>query len=165
MRAARSTSIVAIALVLQAGGCPSVTPSDVVAGPDLTAISTVVKAIYGMHGRGQIIFLGSDDDGVDSELLAQAGAIVQDELGVRVLPDSAADRSDLSLPPLTPKDPETGEVGISIRLGRFRVEEDGRLSVSAWAIRSGRDAQGYDVVLERSSDGWAVVQMSEDGVA
>ena len=141
------------------------TPVNVVTGPDVAAISTVVKTLYGLHGRGRIIFLGSDDGSVDSDLLAQAGTAVQEDLGVRVLPESAADRSDLSLPIYTPKDPATGEVGISIALGRFRVEGDGRLAVSAWAVLSGLNGQGYDIVLEHAGNGWVITEMTEDGVS
>jgi hypothetical protein len=165
----RFVRIVGLLTLLAAGGCPLTNdtgpPDGVSVGPDVTAISTVVKALYGLHGRGRIIFLGSDDGSVDSDMLAQAGTAVQEELGVRVLPESAADRSDLSLPVLTPKDPETGETGISIQLGRFRVEGDNRLAVSAWAILSGLNAQEYDIVLERAADGWVIVQMNEGAVA
>jgi hypothetical protein len=155
--------------LLAIGGCPraceTLAPDGAAKGPDVAAISTVVKALYGMHGRGRIIFLGSDDGSVDSQLLALAGAAVQEEVGVRVLPESTADRSDPSLPALTPKDPETGEIGISIRLGRFRVTSENRLEVSGWVIVSGLNAQEYQIVLERSEDSWVIIEMQPGAVA
>jgi hypothetical protein len=163
MQAGKLVSSVVLVSLLSVAGCPPVLPVDPVTGPDVAAVVTVVKAVYADQGR--IIFLGSDDGSVDSELLAQAGAVVEAELGVRVLPESAADRSDLSLPVLTPKDPATGELGVSIDLGQFRVVGPDRLAVSAWYGHSGLDGQGYDIVLERAGDGWVIVQMDEDGVA
>ncbi len=147
MVAGKPVASVVFLSLLSLAGCPPITSVTPVTGPDVAAIVTVVKALYADEGR--IIFLGSGDGSVSSELLAQAGAVVQDELGVRVLPESAADRSDLSLPVLTPKDPLTGELGVSIDLRRFRVAGAGRLAVSAWYGRSGLDGQGYEIVLER----------------
>jgi hypothetical protein len=148
--------------VLCLGGCP-LAPVQPSTGPDVAAVVTVVKALYADPGR--IIFLGSTDGSVAGELLAQAGAVVQEELGVRVLPESAADRSDLSLPVLTPKDPETGELGVSIDLLRFQAARPDRLTVSAWYARSGLGGQGYEITLERTLAGWVIVQMEEGGVA
>ena len=151
-------------------GCPLV---DDPAGPtvsldreaNVAVIATVVKNVYGFQGRGRIIFLGAEQGALDSETLAQAGSLVESELGVRVLPESAADRSDLSLPVLTPVDPQTGDIGISIRLGRFNLGDDGRLRVEVGAIRSGLDGQGYDYVLERASEGWVIISVAETWVA
>jgi len=165
MSANRFVRAVGLLPLLTVGGCCPPPPPPEPTEPDVAAISTVVKALYGMHGRGRIIFLGSDDGSVDSDMLAQAGTAVQEELGVRVLPESAADRSDFSLPALTPKDPKTGELGVSIQLGRFRVQGDNHLAVSAWAILSGLNAQEYEIVLKRSGDGWEIELMQEGAVA
>lgn len=165
----QSLRIAGLLTLLLAGGCPFTSErsqSDgVLAEPDVGAISTVVKALYRMHGRGRIIFLGSDDGTVDSETLAQAGSAIAAELGVRVLPESAADRSDPTLPVRTPKDPETGELGISIEVDWFRVESEKRLAVSAWAVLSGLNAQEYDIVLERSGEDWVIVEMESGAVS
>jgi hypothetical protein len=162
MQVSLSVFCVLLVSLLALGGCPSPAPVDPTTEPDLAAVVTVVEAVY--SGQGQVIFLGSDDGSVDAELLAQAGAVVQAELSVRVLPESAADRSDPSLL-LVPKDPATGELGVSIALNQFRVVGSGRLAVTAWEIRSGLDAQEYDIVLERAGSGWVIVQMDEGAVA
>jgi hypothetical protein len=163
MEASKSVLGAVLLSLLAVAGCPPVMPVDRVTGPDVAAVVTVVKAVY--RDQGRIIFLGSADGSVDSALLAEAETGLQADLGVRVLPDSAADRSDLSLPVLTPKDPATGEVGVAIELDQFQVVGPGRLAVTGWYARSGLDAQGYDIVLERAGDGWVIVQMNEGAVA
>lgn len=132
---------------------------------NVAVIATVVKDVYGFQGRGRIIFLDAEEDALDTETLSQAGLLVESELGVRVLPESVADRSDLSLPVLTPVDPETGDIGISIRLGRFRLGDDGRLRVEVGTIRSGLDGRGFDYTLERASEGWVITSVTDTWVA
>jgi hypothetical protein len=154
-------------LLTMMAGCPALSPVDAdgYAEPDVATIAMVVKHVYGLQGRGRIIFLGADEDAVQSEALTQAGAVVEADLGVRVLPESAADRSDLSLPAFTPVDPETGEIGVSINVGRFRLTDDGKLEVSAGAVLSGVSGQGYDFVLEQVGESWTIVSMTESWVA
>ena len=151
-------------------GCPLLdhlaeTPLSLDRQANVAVIATVVKNVYGFQGRGRIIFLGAEQGALDTETLAQARSLVESELGVRVLPQSAADRSDLSLPVLTPVDPETGDIGISISLGRFNLGDDGRLRVEVGATRSGLDGQGYEYVLERAGEGWVIISVTETWVA
>lgn len=46
MNSSQSTSVVVVLFVLSAGGCPSVTPTDILA-PDVDAIETVVATFFG----------------------------------------------------------------------------------------------------------------------
>lgn len=150
--------------LLLSGGCPFDTfPPP---GPDVGAITTVLKYAYGSSGAARkVIFLASDEEGTTVELVDEAAKRVEDELGVRVLPASLADRSSLTLPALTPVDPDTGEPGVEIRLGRFRVDEAGRLLVPVGVTLSGLNARGFEYTLERRGDRWIIIDVRETWVA
>ena len=127
-------------------------------GPDLAAIITVVEDVYATEGRGRMIFLGTVDDTIDEADLQQARTRLEAGLGIAVKDDSEADRSDPALPALTPVDPETGEIGISIYLGRFTVDGDARLRVEATFARSGLDGMVVEYVLESTPQGWNITE-------
>lgn len=158
-----------ILLALLLGGCPSewapasggAADAEAV-GPDAAAIVTVVKDAYGAAEQRQIIFL----TGAEASLADEASLRIADELGVRVLDASEAQLAITEpLPTLTPFDPATGEIGATIELGRFRQGDDGRLNVSVMVILSGRNAQGFDYVLEREGEGWRIVSVELGAVA
>ncbi len=145
-------------------GCPFEPPAS--PGPDVAAITTVLKYAYASSGADRkIIFFAADREAIGADLLDEATRQIQDDLGVRVLPADAADRSTLSLPALTPVDPETGEPGVEIRLGRFRVDEQGRLSVPVDIALSGLNGYSYEYVLKRHDGTWVIVDVELTGVA
>jgi ABC-type transporter MlaC component len=55
--------------------------------------------------------------------------------------------------------PETGEIGVSISLGRFFADRAGRLRVTVTVARSGLDGVVLHYVIERSNGGWFVVDV------
>jgi hypothetical protein len=117
---------------------------------DIAAIAIVGKHVYGLRDLGRIVFLGAEEGAVDAHMLTEARFAVEADVGVKVLPEPAADRPDLSLPPVTPVDSETRKIGVSICLGRFHLGNAGRSTVSPMAILSGRDAWDHQYMLERA---------------
>ncbi len=121
------------------------------------AMITVVEDVYATQGRGRMIFLGTYGDSIDEAELRQARMHLQTDLGVPVKDDSEADRSDPTLPALTPVDPETGEIGISIFLGPLTIDEDGRTRIEVSFARSGLDGMVIGYVLESAPEGWKII--------
>ena len=156
-----------VAFVL-AQGCTVVPNASPDVQPDLGAIVKVVTDAYFTEGFDRpVLFLDTGEvcDSVLPSCVPPDGGIfpalktqLETDLQVKVRPLSEADLGDLSVPALTPVLPETGEVGVSIRLGRFSVDDVGRLSVSVSVGRSGLDGVGIDYKLERSDDGWIIVE-------
>ena len=132
-------------------------PPDTTAAYDVGAIAVVVEDVYRNHGAQRMIFLGSDDENMDGVMLERARSVIADKLRVKVSPEQDADRSNPDLPVLTPFDPETGEIGISISLGRFEVDGEGRWHVLASYARSGIDGAGLTYTLERDGSDWVIV--------
>ena len=60
---------------------------------------------------------------------------------------SEADFSDPSVPALTPVLCETGEVGVSVSLGRFTEDDQGQLHVDVSVARSGLDGAAGKVMV------------------
>ena len=154
------------AMLILAQGCmvgPSLPPVDVEA--DLAAIVAVLNDAYRTRGFGRpVLFLDTGnacesvqppcvqpDGGVPPELTTQLEADLQ--VKVRSLPEA-----DFTVPSLTPILPETGEVGVSVSLGRFREEDDGYWHVNATISRSGLDSGTVEYVLERDEGGWAIIE-------
>ena len=140
-------------------GCPTWDTSNA----DVVPITTVVKDIFGREGQGRIIFLKADGA---AENIENAMSCLAADLQTRVLPESEAERAiDDSLPVLTPFDPKTGEIGISIILGRFTLTEQGNLTVGVSFERSGLDGAAYEYVLEPMDGGWSVLSVKRIGVS
>ena len=80
------------------------------------------------------------------------------DLPVKVRPLSEADFSNPSFPALTPVLPETGEVGISVSLGRLTEDEDeeGLYHVDVSIVRSGLDIAFAEYSLEAGEVGWTI---------
>jgi hypothetical protein len=49
-----------------------------------------------------------------------------------------------------------GEVGVSVSLGRFSVDEEGLIRVRVSVARSGLDGAFIEYVLEPADDGWTI---------
>lgn len=152
----RGLGAVGVALII-AAGCgftPLGTPE---LEPDVAAIVTVVNDVYKGEGRGRIVFLEADELG--GPMAAEARAALEAALRVKVRPLAEADLSDPALPALTPVLPDTGEIGVSISLGRFFADGAGRLRVTVTVARSGLDGVVLHYVIERSNGGWLVADV------
>jgi len=160
-RAAAGLLILGMTVLSGLGCAPSNPGGDEIAGPDLAAITTVVKDVYRQEGQSRMIFLAVEEP-VDDTLLEET---LEQDLGVNVRPESEADRTDPSLPVLTPKLPETGEIGISIQLGRLSLADDGKLHVTVLFARCGLDGGSFEYVLERTDAGWSIADVIPRGQA
>jgi hypothetical protein len=130
--------------------------------PDVGALAAVVEALYANYGYEGIIFLGAFADTVDDVTLTDVGAAVQTDLGVRVLPASAAHYLCITG---TPFDPQTGEIGIGVILGRSDLADDGRLTVEAGVVWGSLAAVGYEFTLERAGEVWQLAELTETWVS
>ncbi len=156
---------VAGALLAAAIGClpesgPADPPPQTASDLNRAAIITVIEDVYLREGRQRIIFC---DDAVYVD--AQVTATLENRLGVKVEPDSDANRDNSDLPPLTPASAETGEIGISISVGEFTTDADGRLHVTVTFARSGLDAGAFNYVLSFTDAGWVIESLEPAGVA
>ena len=145
-----------VGLVLAAGcGFIPFTPPEL--EPDVPAIVTVVNDVYQGEGHGRIVFLEANELG--GTMAVEARSMLEAALHVKVRPLTEAELTDPSLPALTPVLPETGEIGVSISLGRFSADGAGRLRVTVTVARSGLDGVVLDYVIERSSGGWLIADV------
>ena len=163
-----------VGLVL-AQGCTVVPIVSSDTQPDLAAIVKVVNDVYRTQGFDRpVLFLDTGEvyDSVLPRCVPPGGGIfpalktqLETDLQVKVRPFSEADFSDPFLPALTPVLPETGEIGVPIRLGRFSVDDVGRLSVQVSVARSGLDGEIIEYTLEPADDGWIIVEARITAVA
>ena len=79
-------------------------------------------------------------------------------LGVDVLPDEFAFRGDPDLPALTPIDPDSGALGVSLSLREITEVADDEYEAIVSYARSGLDGGDLVLVLERSAVGWSVAE-------
>jgi hypothetical protein len=148
---------VSLAVVVLPGGCGA--QAVVATGGDSEAPSPalVLKAAYELEGQQrQVVFVDAvelADDEFDA-LMAELEA----ELQVEVLPAEAAFRGDPDLPALTPIDPETGEVGVSLTLHEIAEVAAREYEAVVSYARSGLDGGELIIVLARDAAGWAVVE-------
>ena len=156
-----------LALWVLASGCASLVDCRPLPDtePDLELIVTVVSDVYRGAGQGRIIFLGADDETIEEGMLSAAGNLLEQELRVKVRPESEADRGSLTLPVMTPVLLETGEIGISISLGRFSLDEQGWIHVDVSYARSGLDGAIFAYTLQPTEEGWAIVDVQLTAVA
>ena len=125
--------------------------------PDLSAIATVVKDVYRTQGQGRIIFLGTQESDLEDSTLVAARTVLQDDLKVNVRPEADAVYSAPDAPLFTPVLAGSGELGVSIRLGRFRLGDDGRTTVTVFWNRSCGERGDIDYLLERDEQGWLIL--------
>ncbi|MFQ5491201.1 MAG: hypothetical protein ACE5GE_10800 [Phycisphaerae bacterium] len=118
----------------------------------------VLSAAYDLEGgQREVIFLTAENLSPDE--IETLTASLENDLDVDVLPAEVAIRSDPDLPALTPVDPQTGSVGISLTLRRLvEVDTDEYEAVVTYA-RSGLD--GGDIVFQwvRRQDTWEVADV------
>lgn len=159
-----------VALVL-VQGCPVETGVQ----PDLAAIVKVVNDAYRTQGLDRpVLFLDTGEvcDSILPPCVPPEGGIfptlktqLETDLQVKVRPFSEADFSDPFLPALTPVLPETGEIGVSVSLGRFSVDDGGQVRVVVTVARSGLDGVFMEYKLEPANDGWIIVEARITAVA
>lgn len=116
----------------------------------------VLAAAYDLEGGDrEVIFLSTENLSVDEAELLMAS--LEDELGIDVLPADLAFRGDPDLPALTPIDPETGSIGVSLTLRRLVEVDANEYEATVSYARSGLD--GGDLVLQlvRVQNNWQVI--------
>lgn len=136
-----------VALVLVPGCCAVVPKASSDVQPDLAAIVKVVNDVYRTQGfERPVLFLDTGEvcDSIlplrvppDGGIFPALKTQLETDLQVKVRPLSEADFNDPSVAALTPVLPETGEVGVSISLGRFSVDEEGLFCVRVSVAREG----------------------------
>lgn len=131
-------------LVLGSGCCP-VTPPPPDVQPDMKAVAVVVEDAFGRLGEAASVFLAAD--GVEDTTMVRVRSTLGDGLASTFRPPSAR---------------ISGDPGAGIVLGRFNLEDDGRLSVVASFVQedgSGRGCTQY--TLDREGDDWIVVTATD----
>jgi hypothetical protein len=139
------------------GGCgvqPAAAGGGRITGPEPLL---PLMAAYELEGQDRpLIFL---DLGAESDAGFEE---VADELAtafsVEVLPAETAFRGDLDLPALTPIDPESGQVGISLTLDEMVPVEDRRYEATVRYARNGLDGGSIVFILEQQGRDWTVVE-------
>ncbi len=121
------------------------------------ALVTVAADLYRREGQDRIVFLSTDTEAVDADKLFCVMTRLAADLGVRVLPAELADRTDPSVPALTPVDPATGETGISIHLADVIELEVDQIQVRISFARSALDGAIFEYVLACDGAGWTIV--------
>lgn len=148
--------LLAWALLLMVGGCgvqPGADGGGRITGP---APLLPLMAAYELEGRDRpLIFLdlGAESDADFEEVADELAA----EFSVDVLPADTAFRGDLDLPALTPIDPESGQIGVSLTLGEMVPVEDRRYEATVRYARSGLDGGSIIFILEQQGPDWTVV--------
>lgn len=155
-------AVLAIGIVwaasLMLGGCgvQTVVPAAGSAGKPGAALP--LRAVYESEGDDRpVLFV--DVTGASDEELDQVIDDLAAELGVEVLPGEAAVRSDPELPALTPMDPETGRIGISLTLESMAGVDQDRYEATVLYARSGLDGGYLKLVLEREAGEWEVTDV------
>ncbi len=156
----------AAALLVGAVGCGAESP------PDWDAIATVVSEAYRTEGQARAVVFVDTGEVCDSvlpictppgrDIDPELKSVLETELRVKVMPPSAACLTEPSVPALTPVLCETGEVGVTVSLGRFTEVEQGRLHVDVSIARSGLDGVLVEYVLEPAGDGWTISEVNYD---
>ncbi len=158
-------AVLAWVSLLLLGGCGAQqglgpgTAAGALAAPEAPDASLPLKAAYELEGeRREVIFLevaGASDDAYN-----RIADDLFDELSVDVLPAEDAFRGELDLPALTPVDPETGLVGVSLTLREMAAADDGEYTATVSFARSGLDGGDITFVLHRAEQGWSVAEYS-----
>lgn len=144
--------IVVVSILVAVTGCELVPPQG---QPDAAAIATIVQAVYGDPVGAPTLFLGADDEA--NPLWADARSFVAAKVHAKVL--SLSDRvfADGG-PPYTPLDPDTGQAGVTVALGRFNVESGGQLRVTVSFVRQvGAERGCREFVLARNGGSWTII--------
>lgn len=123
-----------------------------------------LKAVYELEGHQRpVVFVEVADASpanVD-DIVTQ----LEDELNVIVRPTPEAVRDNPDLPLLTPYDPQTGQVGVVLRVERTTQAAGDTYEVNVAYSRSGLDGGSLSVILTPGESGWTVVDINEIGVA
>jgi len=95
----------------------------------------------------------------DGDIDPELKSVLETELRVKVRPPLAACLTDPSVPALTPVLCETGEVGVTVSLGRFTEDDQGQLHVDVSVVHSGLDGVGFEYTLEPAEEGWTIIDV------
>jgi hypothetical protein len=148
--------VLTVALLGLSGcGAQAVLPSG--SSPDGPSPTLVLKAVYELEGwQRPVIFLDAYD--LPDDEFDQVMAELEVELRVDVLPAEAAFRGDPDLPALTPVDPATGQVGVSLTLHEITEISPSEYEANVSYARSGLDGGEVIMVYERRAGRWVLVE-------
>ena len=134
--------VVSVSSVVLATGCSSAPPPSSELQPDMRAVVAVVEDVYGQLEQPTSVFLGAD--AVEDATMARVRTTLGRNLATAFHP---------------PSERASGEPGASIALGRFNLDEDGRLSVVASFVQEDGAGSGCtEYTLEREGDDWGIVE-------
>jgi len=154
--------------VLSCAGCFPAPAGSTLAQVDteIDPLAIVVADVYSEFGQDRIIFLEMIDATEDDETYLALMAKLEAELSVPVFPEALADRSIYpDVPPLTPVDSATGNIGISITIGDIRFDEQGYLVVEVGYARSALDGGVLEYALDDTPDGWVIIAIRLTGIS
>ncbi|MHC4064185.1 MAG: hypothetical protein ACYSUI_06740 [Planctomycetota bacterium] len=155
--AAAPAVLIGAAAMALLGGCGMQTVAPGADSADAPAAALPLRVVYEAEGDGRAV-LFVDVAGATQEELDQIITDLSAELDADILPGGAAFRSDPDLPALTPIDPDTGLIGVSLTLDRMAPVSPNRYEATVKYARSGLDGGFLTVVLERAADEWMVIQ-------
>lgn len=140
--------------------------------PDMNAIVMVISNAYDKAGEDrEVVFLDTIGvcavlpetcDPPDGEVSAEFKDNLEATLQKKVLSLSEACFVDPSLPSLMPTDCETGEVGVSISIGRLGEDTDGYWHVDVTIALSSVDSTTLEYILERGEAAWTILVPAPD---
>jgi len=140
------------------GGCGVQSVVSAAGSAEKPGAAVPLRVVYESEGDDRpVVFV--DVTGASDEELDRVIDDLAAELDVEVLPGETAVRSDPELPALTPIDPETGRVGISLTLESMTGVDQDRYEATVLYARSGLDGGYLKLVLEREAGEWVVTDV------
>ncbi len=122
-----------------------------------------LKAAYDLEGQErEVIFVAANDLSDDEyDLLLDD---LQAQTDAQVLAGELAFRGDPDLPALTPIDPETGDVGVTLVLQAMTPVSQSRFQVDVSYARSGLDGGTLTFTLIQEGSAWVIVEVNQNGL-
>ncbi|HUU85202.1 MAG TPA: hypothetical protein VM243_17010 [Phycisphaerae bacterium] len=142
--------------LLMLGGCGVQSPFSGGGAAEPAPALPLIAAYEAEGGDRSVIFLELGTALEDR--YAELADDLAGEFDVDVLPVESAFRGDLNLPALTPIDPETGSVGVSLTLEEMLPIEDGQYEATVRYARSGLDGGSVTFILEQQDTDWVIVE-------
>lgn len=150
--------------------CAPAPMGDVLADMDTAAPSNplivALVDLYEREGAKRAVFLSIADGATTTDSLEDLIAELSELLSVSVLDESLADRSPRSdVPFLTPIDPATGDLGVSLSIREVSVSGDNHRQVKLSFARSGLDAGIYLYTLQSDGNIWRIIDVALIGLS
>jgi len=123
-----------------------------------------LRAAYDLEGSERAVVFLAVTGATDTEYAEIADALFE-ALDVDVVPAEQADRASPDLPALTPVDPETGAVGVSLTLLEVTPVDEERFEATVRYARSGLDGGELSLTVAPGDDGaWAVTEYAHGSI-